>query len=80
MLPDRTGNSCMIHPTTKISIAGSPYNIAVNEMLYSRAMLQCSKPFLFLLGSFFSNSEIDAMQQHSEQGDRTGLSSGWRKN
>ena len=27
-------------------------------------MLQCSKPILFILGSFFSNREIDAMQQH----------------
>ena len=28
---------------------------------------------------FFSNREIDAMQRHSEQGDRTGLPSGWKK-
>ena len=66
-LPDRTGNARVIHPTTNmLSIAGSPY-IAVNEML------QCSKPFL--LGSICSIRKIDAMQQHSEQGDWAGLRS-----
>ena len=58
-LPDRTGNPRMIHPTTNmLSIAVSPY-IAVNYSPYIAikyrhvSMLQCSKPFLFILGSFF---------------------------
>ena len=48
----------MIHPTTNmLSIAVNPY-IAVNEMYAHVSMLQCSKPFLFILGSYLAIEKL----------------------
>ena len=54
-LPGRTGNSRVIHPTTKmLSIAVSPY-IAVNEMQAGYMFLNCNalSHFYFYRVGFF---------------------------